>query len=107
MIIFSEKVQRLPPKIAMTKSNIKQGLQQSGRAGGGVLTIVAHVTPKVVTGFGFKDQGIARGSVAATMMSKEATLGKHGGVASRGLVSTLQSVGAVGSGTAAKGGNKK
>jgi Interferon-induced 6-16 family len=95
-------VHRLPQKIAMTKSNNNLGLQQSGRAGVGVPTVVAHVTPKVVTGFRFKDQGIACGSVAATMMSKEATLGKQGGVASCGLVSTLQSVGAVGSGTAAK-----
>ena len=90
----------------MTKNTNTQGLQQCARASGGA-PAVRHVTPTVMSGLGFKGQGIARGSVAATMMSREASLGRKGGVASGGLVSSLQSAGAAGSGTAAKGGSKK
>ncbi|XP_050717881.1 interferon alpha-inducible protein 27-like protein 2B [Eriocheir sinensis] len=67
-------------------------------AGGAVggLTAVAAV-PAGVTAVGFTSSGITAGSLAAKMMSLSARF-YGGGVPARGVVATLQSIGAVGLG---------
>ena len=57
--------------------------------------ITTCIVPAVVAALGFTSQGITNGSLAASMMAAEATAG-GGGIASGGMVATLQSAGAVG-----------
>ena len=62
--------------------------------------IATPVAPALVASLGFKNQGIAAGSMAASMMATEAAAAGDR-IAAGGLVATLQSVGVVGFGTAA------
>ena len=83
----------------MNKDDKNQG---SGFAEGAAIgaVIATRVAPALVAGLGFTNQGIAAGSMAASMMATKAAAA-GGRIAAGGLVATLQSVGVVGFGTGA------
>ncbi|XP_056110883.1 interferon alpha-inducible protein 27, mitochondrial-like isoform X1 [Rhinichthys klamathensis goyatoka] len=62
-------------------------------AGVGVAAVVA--VPVIIACLGFTARGIARGSVASSMMSYSA-MSNGGGVRAGGVVATLQSIGTAG-----------
>ncbi|KAI8764272.1 interferon alpha-inducible protein 27 protein 2 [Biomphalaria glabrata] len=88
----------LSVKMAPKKSTVKKGLIIGGVITGATVSAVGAVlvAPVVVGALGFGAAGIAAGSVGASMMSAAATSGFG-----MGIVSVLQSVGAVGFGVAA------
>jgi Interferon-induced 6-16 family len=80
--------------MTLNKEYKNQGPRLGAWVAIGAILATQVVAPAVVAGLEFTSQGIASGSVAATMMATEAAAG--GGVAAGGMVVVLQSAGALG-----------